>query len=341
LTELNSLPGVSIRPSAFDYNEEPPQIEGLSAGTNVTVGDRGTCPAILNHVPCEGAGCRRCWDDPSSAVSYGYHDPESLNRTVPPNSRFENLQQLEQLGHHRRVDRILFKMAQIEDDDDAPLNLEEDLEYSPGGIDIIQQILAKWGATNVRTVFPDVIAYDYNGQIYVIDDLQFPDPKDAHQWIWDLWEDSLEEYAPQPDFNKEFWQGGGKVYHGTTEENWEEIQQDGELRIKDETRGLYNRGTGAAIFASYNPGDTDSYGEVTLEIDVGQMIADAYTPQVSKEGPLDTAEMRRSIAYRLGIEDFYDDSASSDGYSEDTVIFHKNIPLKYIRAIDMDDRPRY
>ena len=64
---------------------------------------------------------------------------------------------LEQLGCHRLVDRMLFKMAQIEDDDDAPLNLEEDLEYSPGGIDVIQQILAKWGATNVRTVFPDVL----------------------------------------------------------------------------------------------------------------------------------------------------------------------------------------
>jgi len=348
LTELNSLDGVSIRPSAFSYDESPPEIEGLAAGSNVTINNRGTCPSIENafvneefglDLPhtCEGIGCRRCWQG-REPISYSYHDPEGKRR-------LPDLSQSERQGQYHIVD-VLLKMAQnntclycgkpeseCECYQDDFSNLNEELEEAHS-MPRVFNALQKWGATDIYSPFPGVLRYALDGQIYVIDDFDYVSPKEAWRWLWDLSDWDLESYVTLPEFHDEFWKSGGKVYHSTSEENWELIQQEGALQLMDKTRGLSNRGTGHAIFTSLQPEQTEFYGDVLLEIDAGKMIADGYTPRVEREGPINEYEMQRAIAHKLGLnpEDIYDES-SSDGISEDTVVFFQPIPLKYISRI--------
>jgi hypothetical protein len=56
---------------------------------------------------CDEAGCHRCWDNPEEYVSYGYHDPEGAEGALPMQRKYQNLQQLEVLGYHRLVDKLL------------------------------------------------------------------------------------------------------------------------------------------------------------------------------------------------------------------------------------------
>lgn len=67
LRELAALPNVTVRPSALRFDEEPPRVEGLAAGT--TARREGyTCPARSQGNAC--GTCRACWDRPEHTVSY-------------------------------------------------------------------------------------------------------------------------------------------------------------------------------------------------------------------------------------------------------------------------------
>jgi len=69
LQKLNSLPNVSVRPSALYQGEDLPEIPYLSVGTSV---DRTyyTCPASSQNNQC--LSCRKCWDK-TSVVTYKAH----------------------------------------------------------------------------------------------------------------------------------------------------------------------------------------------------------------------------------------------------------------------------
>lgn len=67
LVELNALPNVAIRPSALHFDVPPPMIQGLAAGTSVSV-DAWDCPAARNGGRC--GDCRRCWVDKSQPTIY-------------------------------------------------------------------------------------------------------------------------------------------------------------------------------------------------------------------------------------------------------------------------------
>lgn len=262
-----------------------------------------------------------------------------------------DIRYLERMGEHKKVDNILFRMAQVDvcmfcgkSKDQCECYQEEEydrlddkIDYETNSLPQIIHTLEKSGVTDISRPFTNILRFTKDGETYIIDDFENPRMREAYQWVWDLSDWELEEYAPSPDLNKEFWESGGRVYHGTTVENWQQIQKDGGLDMRDETRGLTNRGTGQAIFTSYNPHDTSYYGEVTLAINVDQMIADGYTPRVQREGPIDEAMQRRSIAYRLGLNEEAFSEDSSDGMSEDTVIFFDSIPLKYISVTDEDE----
>jgi hypothetical protein len=70
IKELAALPNVTVRPSAIHFDDEPPQIDGLAAGT--TVKSFGySCPAPRQNNAC--GECRRCWVAKSWPISYHAH----------------------------------------------------------------------------------------------------------------------------------------------------------------------------------------------------------------------------------------------------------------------------
>ncbi len=73
LRRLNSLPNVTVRPSAALIEGPPPAVPGLSAGSAVTtVPLSATCPKSL-RTPSNCGPCRRCWDEPLVPVTYLKH----------------------------------------------------------------------------------------------------------------------------------------------------------------------------------------------------------------------------------------------------------------------------
>lgn len=70
IVELNALPNVTVRPSSIHFDEAPPEIAGLAAGTTASA-VLVTCPAPKQHNAC--GACRTCWDRPELPVSYHAH----------------------------------------------------------------------------------------------------------------------------------------------------------------------------------------------------------------------------------------------------------------------------
>jgi len=190
------------------------------------------------------------------------------------------------------------------------------------------------GFPNARPVY---IFEGRDGNTYVIDEFpESPDIVEARGWVDRIDEMYLGDYVEALDSNEDFWRGVGagyKLYHGTNEENLEEIQQNG-LEARNVTRGMSNRGTGASVFTSPDPGTAEYSYDTVIEIDVGQMKADGYMPQAGGEEPLEESDLRSSLAYKLGLEDYYSEGDSSDGLASDTVIFYGGIPSKYLRVLE-------
>lgn len=163
------------------------------------------------------------------------------------------------------------------------------------------------------------------------------DIQNAEQWVWDQ-EQNIHEYVDIRDFNEEFWSGVGpgyKMYHGTTNENIDNILKVG-LNPRNGTRGISNRSIGAGIFMSPDPMTANYYYDKVVEIDVGQMKKDGYTPFVSGETPVDDAILLEALAHQLDIPSFEAMSQfSSDGLSQDTIVFYKKIPPKYLKEFNL------
>lgn len=155
--------------------------------------------------------------------------------------------------------------------------------------------------------------------------------EEAIEWLGGVYDPF--KFIDAKDFNKEFWDDVGEgyvLYHATNPDNIESIKQQG-LTPQDETRGIGNRGTGAAVFTSSNSDTIDVYGAALIAINVGQMKQDGYMPFVSLEEPIEEKEAYEALAHKLGIEEYYHEIES--GIDEDTVIFYDTIPVKYLSFV--------
>ena len=68
-----------------------------------------------------------------------------------------------------------------------------------------------------------------------------------------------------------------------------------------------------------------------IEVSLGKMLTDGYTPEVVQEDPIIEANLRNALANRIGLEDFYPETES--GIFEDTLICRGLIPPKYLRIL--------
>lgn len=159
---------------------------------------------------------------------------------------------------------------------------------------------------------------------------KYDEAKDIYQYVRDVPESDLEALNPEVPYWEDH---DGTLYHATPEKNAASIEKHG-LRPEDETRVPSNRWVGKAVFASTDPeAITYSYGPVVFEIDLGAMKRDGYTPNVDRESAHREAELRRALAHKLGIEDWWED-AGWDGTSPTDRIIHGHIPAKYLRRMD-------
>ena len=224
----------------------------------------------------------------------------------------------------------MYKIAQITELSD----LMEVIEYIDNPVSL-KSALDKTGIQWASHILNknEVISLNLSNQVYIIDDLDYIDPVEAHEWIDSMSETTLNEYAPYDE--PPFWDNvhsGQVLYHATAEENLEEISQNG-LTLQNQTRGIANRHTGTAIFTSDNINDTDSYGSVIFEIDLGKMKGEGYMPNANKESPLEENIQKQALAWKLGLENYEPQDYSTEGLYDSTVIFFENIPAKYIKRI--------
>lgn len=178
-----------------------------------------------------------------------------------------------------------------------------------------------------------IITVFLGNKLYVIDDFDNPILEEASEWLWNIFNlNRIEYYLTSSDYSSIFWKNLSRnevVYHATTEENKDIILQEGLTRM-NKTRGISNKGTGSAIFTSYNPDDIESYGNVIFEINLSKMKEDGYTPEVSKEIPIEESERLSHLANKIGLQDFVVPDYSSEGIYESTLIIYGNIPAKYL-----------
>jgi hypothetical protein len=74
LRQLAQLPNVTVRPSALNFGDNAPQVDGLHAGSTAAMPDvfcARQCPAYAQGGHC--GDCRSCWDAKDTPISYCKH----------------------------------------------------------------------------------------------------------------------------------------------------------------------------------------------------------------------------------------------------------------------------
>jgi hypothetical protein len=198
----------------------------------------------------------------------------------------------------------------------------------------IESLLSKYGYDFEMLVFPDnrfIFIVRLDGESYAIPDSQSPWPAEAEPWIYSL--SDMELYDLYPDSEGNFWEdlpSDFVMYHGTYEENLDDIISQG-LEPRDMSRGVDNRGTGPGVFMSDSAEQALSHYPVVIEVALGAMKQDGYTPAVGREDPIITSNLRDALANRLGLTEFHSDL--EDGLFEDTMICRETVPPKYLKII--------
>jgi hypothetical protein len=255
------------------------------------------------------------------------------------------------MNWYRISQQMSFPFAkEVEEDpqywDKRPNSQQSTLTYNDSFKDLMEEVNSEQELVNIfrhfkisyeKVMFKNndwVYSYQIGKEYFVIDSGFYI--KNAYDWIRDIVNSSeIFDIIDYTDFNKNFWDevyDGYVLYHATTDENWESIKNNG-LEPRDQTRGISNRDMGSAVFTSDNYESLSAYGDIIIQIDVGQMKKDGYMPTAVQESPVEEAEIERSLAWRLGIRDYEPEIDSSDGIWEDTIAFYGHIPAKYLKLV--------
>lgn len=176
----------------------------------------------------------------------------------------------------------------------------------------------------------EFIVFDYDNERYVSDDIEWG-AQTAKDWLDRI--ESMgdpEEYVNITNDGDDFWEYPQTLYHGTDSSNVESILKHG-LEVRNKTRGISNRGTGAAVFTTTNPEyASENYGDVVFAINTKKMKANNYMPPVSVEEPIKEYEAMRALASYFEIE--YEGDIEH-GIDYDTFIIYGNVPPEYLEII--------
>lgn len=131
----------------------------------------------------------------------------------------------------------------------------------------------------------------------------------------------------------DFWKSVGEnkfAYHATNEENVDSILKHG-LEVRNDSRGITNKGTGSAVFTTLNIEELDQnvYGDAHIKINLNAMKNDGYMPKVMEEEPLIIDRFRSAIAHMFDME--YE--GGNNDLSPNTLVIFGNIPPKYLEMM--------
>ncbi len=218
---------------------------------------------------------------------------------------------------------------------DSEGSLEHDIDNSYGTSDeYVRGILEYYGA--------ELLDRDFIGQpmkgVYVTDDgiVEWdgegdPSFTDKNSWVLDYdIDEARTKYEDQ--FNSDFWEGGGILYHATDSENVDSILESG-ITASANTRGMTNRGEGPGVYttADLDEAEYGSYGNSVFEIDAVAMAKDKIKPYVSQEPDVVEGELRGSLANLVGHDRFNYDYES--GMSPNTIVLGGSVPAKYVKLV--------
>ena len=149
--------------------------------------------------------------------------------------------------------------------------------------------------------------------------------KEEDEIYIDGWECNIDDLQKNPPV----------LYHYTTEEAWEEIQESGEL-VGGSGTGLGNRSANG-IFTSFDSEEyaIGTYGDICLEINLPAYKKDNGLEEVSLYPEPEILE----VSIRNLLKSYFDNVSldevpNSSGVSSLTVIINDTIPLKYIRVFE-------
>jgi hypothetical protein len=124
----------------------------------------------------------------------------------------------------------------------------------------------------------------------------------------------------------------GEVYHWTTEEKWEKIQEYGGMKCSMGT-GMSNRheyGVFTSVDSEYYA--DGSYGDVLLKINLTGLKEDDPAVQVRPEPSIVEYIIKDLFAYCMDLESYIPPGSGGDnaGEAEHTAIIYSPIPIEYI-----------
>jgi hypothetical protein len=196
-----------------------------------------------------------------------------------------------------------------------------------------------WPAAAPSIVFAAKGNEHNSNKVYIIKNVSYPENiKPIGDWIRGLDESDIDNYYQLPNQDSDFWAdvspvGNYILYHRTSEANAKRIVRSG-LEPRSESRGVSNRGIGAAVFLGPDPDSLDAYGDVLFAVNMSAMKRDGYTPPVQHETGVDERTQREALAHSLQLDDYYEDDTSSEGIYDDTVVVSGHIPAKYVKRLE-------
>ena len=208
--------------------------------------------------------------------------------------------------------------------------LEDELDEAENEREV-ERILDGYGFRKVKLPNRDIVWVNGRENMIVEKYKDSWSPSELDDWIYGV---DLDEMFPDEgdQFDKDFWSSPPPLYHNTQKSNVEDIAEEG-LVPMNQTRGIGNRGTGAAVFTTSDADESayGSYGPVTYKIDTKAMKRDGYKPYVSQETPVVEYEQFRRLADLLGVDAEPD---LEHGMSPWTVVVFGKIPPQYLERID-------
>lgn len=226
-------------------------------------------------------------------------------------------------GVFRRFAKHMSDLAELRDQSEFDA---DDVEKACAELGI-KCLLSSGGSYEYAAIGGQVIDLPY--------DVEDPSVTSASDFAAETDEDVAVTFGlKMPNVSEDFWDGISQppLYHATTEENAEAIAVEG-IAGANETRGLSNRGVGAAVFttSSLDEAEDGMYGDAVFRIDMAAMKRDGLTPELSLEPAIEEEEWRAALASKLGSYDFSWDV--EQGISPYTIIVHGHIPAKYLQRV--------
>lgn len=235
--------------------------------------------------------------------------------------------------------------ASADDDYEPPADMWEAMDWANDGYlkpEDLEKLKAEIKQYENVEVLDDVLEDTFLVEDKVVtidgDDFSVQDPE---EWVSDQMEsihsnvkDKVEDLLTER-FNNDFQDYPVTLFHATPNENLESIMKDG-LQAESQTRGLTNRGVGAAIFTYDNDESplTGSYGDTVLAIDCKAMKRDGLEFYVEQEPAVVENETANLLAHVVGANDFHWEAGGDGADDPATVILHiDHVPPKYLRVV--------